>query len=557
MSNSHNPPSIIDAFCSFEKIKAHKLFLAEPVNQVYQNFTWQTAGEEIRSMSAAIVAMGLNKGDKIAILSKNCAYWIMADMAIMMAGCVSVPLYPNITPASLNELLIHSDSKMIFLGKLDDPEKMRAAIPDQLIRICFPFYPIQNCLVWNDITKDHLPIQGKPTVDEDDLACIIYTSGTTGQPKGVMHNYRSMNYAVASFLKANPEIQNEIFFSYLPLCHVAEKMLVECGALFTGGTIYFAESMDRFSTNLQQTQPTIFLAVPRIWEKMKEEILKKMPQKKLDKILSLPFISSLFKKIIQKKLGLSRAHFIFTGASPINKALLSWYQKLGITIMEAYGMTENLALSHANRKNATIFGTVGTAYPEVVVRLAADQEVQVKSIASMQGYYKNPTLSAECFEDGFLKTGDQGSIDANGYLTITGRIKDQFKTSKGKYISPAPIETKLLANSFINQACVVGNGLPHALAVCCLSEAAKTEKKEILQTNLTEFLTGLNKELEHHEKIAKLILIASEWTIENEILTPTLKIKRNKVDNLYEQHYVAWSMGPDSIVFTTESAHYE
>ena len=557
MSNSHNPPSIIDSFCLFEETKANKLFLSEPVNQVYQNFTWQSAGTEIRRMSAAITALGLNKGDKIAILSKNCAYWIMADMAIMMAGCISVPLYPNITPASLNEILIHSDSKMIFLGKLDDPEKMKAGVPDQLIRVCFPFYPIRNCLVWTDITKDHLPLKGKPEIDEDALACIIYTSGTTGQPKGVMHTYRSMNYAVASFLKANPTIQNEIFFSYLPLCHVAEKMLVECGTLFTGSTMYFAESMDRFSINLQHTQPTIFLAVPRIWEKMKEEILRKLPQKKLDKILSLPIISNLFKKIIRKKLGLSRAHFIFTGASPINKALLEWYDKLGITIMEAYGMTENLALSHANRKNAGIFGTVGTAYPEVSVRLGEDQEVQVKSMASMQGYYKEPALSAECFEDGYLKTGDQGFIDSNGFLTITGRIKDQFKTSKGKYICPAPIESKLLANCFIDQACVVGNGMPHALAICILSEAAKLEEKAILEITLVRFLATINEELEHHEKISKLVLIASEWTIENGILTPTLKIKRNKVDKLYEQYYTTWGNRPESVISATESVHYE
>jgi long-chain acyl-CoA synthetase len=251
-------------------------------------------------MVSAIHTLGLKEGDKIAILSKNCAYWIMADLAIMMAGCVSVPLYPNISPNSLNELLIHSDSKMVFLGKLDQPEKMQAAVPNHLIQICFPFYPINNCSSWLDITRNQKVFLGKPTIDEDSLACIIYTSGTTGQPKGVMHTYRSMNFAVAAFLKANPTIQKEIFFSYLPLCHVAEKMLVECGTLFTGSTMYFVESMDRFSINLRDTQPTMFLAVPRIWEKMQEEILKKMPQKKLDRILSIPIIAGFFKKMIRK-----------------------------------------------------------------------------------------------------------------------------------------------------------------------------------------------------------------------------------------------------------------
>jgi long-chain acyl-CoA synthetase len=550
MTASHNPPSIIDSFCKFEQTKPQALFLSEPVNQVYQNFTWQSAGEEIRKMVTAIHSLGIKKGDKIAILSKNCAYWVMADMAIMMAGCVSIPLYPNISPNQLSELLIHSDSKMVFLGKLDNPEKMQAAVPKHLVQVCFPFYPIDNCSSWIDITREQKPLLGKPEIELDALACIIYTSGTTGKPKGVMHTYRAMNFAVAAFLKANPTIQTEIFFSYLPLCHVAEKMLVECGTLFTGSSMYFVESMDRFTKNLQDTEPTMFLAVPRIWEKMQEEILKKMPQKKLNRILSIPIISGIFKKIIRKKMGLARAHFIFTGASPINKALLEWYQTLGITIMEAYGMTENLALSHANRKNATRFGTVGTAYGNVEVRLAADQEVQVKSISSMLGYYKEPELSAECFEDGFLKTGDQGAIDAEGYLTITGRIKDQFKTSKGKYINPAPIEGQLLANQLIAQACVVGHALPHALALCILSEGAKNMEPSLITKDLSDFLKSINAELEHHERIAKLVLLSEDWTVENAVLTPTLKIKRKTVDEKYQSKYQDWSNTAELVIFT-------
>ncbi len=550
MTASQNPPSIIDSFCRFELSKPNQLFLSEPVNQVYQNFTWQSAGEEIRKMVTAIHSLGIQKGDKIAILSKNCAYWVMADMAIMMAGCVSIPLYPNISPNQLNELLLHSDSKMIFIGKLDNPEKMLTGVPKQLVQICFPFYPIKNCPTWSDIIRAQKPLIGKPDIDMDALACIIYTSGTTGKPKGVMHTHRAMNFAVASFLKANPTIQTEVFFSYLPLCHVAEKMLVECGTLYTGSTMYFVESMDRFSKNLQDTEPTMFLAVPRIWEKMQEEILKKMPQKKLNRILSIPIVAGIFKKIIRKKMGLAKAHFIFTGASPINKALLEWYSKLGITIMEAYGMTENLALSHANRKNATKFGTVGTAYEEVIVRLASDQEVQIKSAASMLGYYKEPGLTAECFEDGYLKTGDQGSIDAEGFLSITGRIKDQFKTSKGKYINPAPIESQLLTNALITQACVVGHALPHALALCILSESAKNLDPSFISKDLSDFLKTVNADLEHHERIAKLVLIAEDWTTENGVLTPTLKIKRKTVDDRYQTQYQSWSSAEELVIFS-------
>jgi long-chain acyl-CoA synthetase len=415
-------------------------------------------------------------------------------------------------------------------------------------QISFPFYPISGTEVWTDLTSKENPIQGKPLINPEDLACIIYTSGTTGMPKGVVHKFESMSFAVDAFLQSNPTLRKEIFFSYLPLCHVAEKMLVECGTIFTGSSMYFVESMDSFTKNLQHTRPTVFLAVPRIWEKMREEILKKMPQAKLDRILRIPVISTLFKRILRKKLGFSRANFIFTGASPINPLLLEWFKKLDIEIMEAYGMTENMALSHANKKGQTKFGTVGTSYPGVEVRLGADHEVQIKSKASMVGYYKEPQLSAESFIDGYLRTGDQGSLDADGFLTIIGRTKDQFKTSKGKYVSPAPIESKILENSLIDQACVVGHAMPSAMAICILSPQGREENASNLSLALSEHLKKVNEHLEPHEKLSKIILLKEEWTIDNGILTPTLKIKRKSVDQQYQENYENWQTQPEPIL---------
>jgi long-chain acyl-CoA synthetase len=550
MIASHNPPSIIDCFCRFEQEKPNKLFLSEPVNGVYQQFSWQEAGAEIRKMAAVIQGMGFQKGDKIAILSKNCAYWVMADLAILLSGCVSVPLYPNLTPNSLEQILEHSDAKMIFIGKLDNPAVLQPAIPKKFIQISFPFYPISDTQVWTELTKNQLPLAGKPNIGPTDLACIIYTSGTTGTPKGVMHQFSGMSFAVNAFLQANPSLRNEVFFSYLPLCHVAEKMLVECGAIFTGSTIYFVESMDSFSKNLQFTKPTVFLAVPRIWEKMREEVLKKMPQEKLNRILSIPIVSTIFKKILRKKMGFSRSHFLFTGASPINPSLLEWFSKLGFEIMEAYGMTENMALSHANKKGEIKFGTVGTSYQGVEVRLGADNEVQVKSDASMVGYYKEPGMTAESFEDGFLRTGDQGSIDKNGFLTIIGRTKDQFKTSKGKYINPATIEKRLLESGLLDQVCVVGSGLPSAFALCILSASGQLASKTALRIKLENHLLAVNAELEHFEQLSKLVMLKEAWTIENGILTPTLKIKRKAVDDQYQENYANWQSLPETIILT-------
>ncbi len=533
-------PTIVNKFCQFEAEKPHSLFLSEPVAGVYQNFTWEQAGKEIRSMATYLQQSKLNKGDKVAILSKNCAHWIMADLAIAMAGMVSVPIYPNITAISIQEILIHSEAKCIFIGKLDNPLAIRKGIPNELIQVSFPFYFNEGCLNWNELVKTINPLQGTPNINAYNLSCIVYTSGTTGHPKGVMHSFHSMSFAVYSFLKSNPPLQNEIFFSYLPLCHVAERMLVECGTIFTGSTVYFVESMDTFSRNLQFTQPTIFLAVPRIWEKMREEILKKMPQKKLSILLTIPFISKIIKKAIIKKLGFARCKHIYTGASPINQLVLEWFHKLGITIQEAYGMTENSALSHVNRKDCVRFGTVGQSYPGVEVKLGVQNEVLVKSEANMIGYYKEPELTASMFEGEWLKTGDEGAIDSEGYLTITGRIKDQFKTSKGKYVMPAPIESKVLTHPYVSQACVVGSGMPAPILLCTLSEKALVIEKPSILNHLSDLLKKINDQLEHHEQIAKMIIVHEEWTIDNGILTPTLKIKRKAIDDLFQPYYTAW-----------------
>jgi long-chain acyl-CoA synthetase len=542
-----NYSTLIDKFCAFEQSQPDQLFLSEPVNGSYKNFTWAEAGQQVRKMAAALNAMGLGKDDKVAILSKNCAHWIMADLAISFAGCVSVPMYPNMTADSIQQILEHSEAKAVFFGKLDGADQMRKGVPEHLMVIGFPFYLEKNTQNWDDLIANQKPVEGNPVKDSKALATIIYTSGTTGQPKGVMHNFHAIGFAVDRFLNHIPQIKKETFFSYLPLCHVAEKMLVKCGAIFTGSTIYFVENLDTFNANLVHTQPTVFLAVPRIWEKMQEGVLSKMPQKKLSTLLSIPIVSSLIKKAIKKKLGLSKARFIFTGASPISVSLQEWFAKLDIIILEAYGMTENSALSHANRVGHHKFGTVGQTYENVEVRLSAENEVQVKSEASMLGYFKEPGLTAESFEDGFLKTGDEGSIDENGYLTITGRIKDQFKTSKGKYIMPAPIETKLLEHPLISQACVVGSGMTSAFVLCTLTPT--DQASESLGSDLSDYLDQVNSKLDHHERLSKMVICKEEWSIPNGLLTPTLKIKRKSIESYYGNNYDEWLKEEKKVIF--------
>ena len=542
-------PTLLEVFYRFEKGKANQVFLSEPIAGKAMSHTWQQAGVSIRKMAGALSALNLPAGSRIAIIGKNSAHWIMADLAITMAGHVSVPIYPTVTAATLRQILTHSESQVLFVGKLDAFEPLQSGIPSNVRSIHFPHWAWSGCEHWNTFIENADAILTDTIPDPQTLSCILYTSGTTGDPKGVMHTHFAHSFSLLTVMEAlGEDLQNEVFFSYLPLSHIAERMVVEYCGIFTGGTIYFPESLATFSRDLAAAQPTIFLAVPRIWEKFREEILKKIPQQRLDILFNIPVLGGFLKKLMRKKLGLSRVKYALSGASPLHPSLPIWFSKLGIVIQEAYGMTENMALATINRKPSARFGTVGQSYKGVELFLGADNEVLVKSPANMLGYYKEPEMSAACFENGFLKTGDEGRLDQDGYLTITGRIKDLFKTSKGKYVAPAPIEKKLLEHSIISQACVVGSGESHALALCMLSPEAGGDRDQ-LQVMLSSIRQQVNQGLEYHEQIAKLIIVRDEWTIANGFFTPTLKIRRGAVDAHYGPQYAVWLLTKEEAIW--------
>lgn len=531
-------------FMKWEREIPNHIFFRQPVNGEWKTWTFQQAGEEIRKIAFGLQSLNLPAKSNIAILSKNCAHWIMADLAIFMTGHVSVPLYANSSAASIKQILEHSESKAIFVGKLDEYKDQKNGIPSHVQIISIPFYGVQDGLRWDDLLKNHKPLTEIVERKEDELLTIMYTSGTTGVPKGVMFNSKAFDHTtkiLVKYLHAWETLPDHPrLFSYLPLCHIAERNLTEMLGCYSGATISFVESLDTFGRDLASVQPDLFFGVPRIWAKFQEKILEKMPQKKLDRLLSIPIISSIVKKSIKKKLGLSKAGLKGTAAAPIPVSLLQWFDKLDIRLREIYGMTENCALSHSNQKELR-FGTVGPAMESVEVKFSDEQEILTRHVALMMGYYKEPEMTKQVFtEDGFLKTGDQGAIDAEGFLTITGRVKDLFKTDKGKYISPAPIEMKLLKNTDIEQVCVVGMGIPQPIALINLSLSGKQKSKEDLIQSLTASVNEVNPTIEHYEHLKKVVVMKEEWTINNGMMTPTMKVKRNEVEKIKVPHYPEW-----------------
>ncbi|MEL6843599.1 MAG: AMP-binding protein, partial [Bacteroidota bacterium] len=382
----------LDYFYQWESTKPDEVYLKQPWQGKWTHYTWREVGDQARRMAAALRAMDMPQGSKIGMISKNCAHWIICDLAIKMSGHVSVPFYPNLTADQLGQLMEHSESQVLFVGKLDSVEAVYEGVPEGIRCISFPISIDERYEKWDDVIAAHEPMKDNYVPDPHALETITYTSGTTGTPKGVMTSFytNSVGIVPAMSVTKMDQLPNVRFFSYLPLNHVAERALVELGSLVTGGTIYFVESIDTFADNLRTAQPSIFLAVPRIWTKFQMGILEKLPQKKLDRLLSIPIVSGFIKNKIRKGLGLDKLEWAISGAAPIPAATIEWFKKVGIIISEAYGMTENAAICTINPREKIRVGTVGIPYPGCELKIDPDsQELLMRAEWNMDGYFKN------------------------------------------------------------------------------------------------------------------------------------------------------------------------
>ncbi|MFR0691738.1 AMP-binding protein [Enterobacterales bacterium AE_CKDN230030158-1A_HGKHYDSX7] len=537
----------LDLFYQREKSHPNKRYLVQPLTGgEVQTLTWGEVGEQARRAAAWLRSLDLPEGSRVAIISKNCAHWIVADIAIWMAGHVSVPLYPNLTADSVRQVMTHSEARVAFIGKLDDWPAMVDGIPEGVPTVALPLHPEGRFdHSWSDL-QQHAPISDDPRPDAATLATLIYTSGTTGTPKGVMHTFGNFAFAASHAIDLFGVGEEDRLLSYLPLCHVAERMFVQMASIYAGQTIFFAESLDTFVADMRRARPTVFFGVPRIWTKFQMGVYAQMPAQKLDRLLRLPIVGRLVGRKVLAGLGLDAVRYALCGAAPVPEALLDWYQRLGLNVLEVYGMTENCGYSHVCRPGEQKTGWIGRNSPGVEVRISDEGEVQVRSGATMVGYFKDPERTAETItEDGFLRTGDKGEQDAEGHLRLTGRIKEIFKTAKGKYVAPAPIENRLAVHSRIEQICVVGDGLIAPLGLCVLSEVGRQEaangSRSQLEQSLQALLTEVNDALDKHERLAGLVLVKDVWTVDNGFLTPTLKIKRNVVEGTYGKRFNEWA----------------
>jgi len=543
---------ILDHVYGHEKTRPELVYMTQPIGQgQVKDYTWRETLRQARSMAAYLKAQNLAPGARVAILSKNCAHFIMAELAIWMAGGTTVAIFPTESGETIRYVLDHSEASFLFVGKLDTWPLQAPFVPTSIPCIAFPLAPENQYTQWDEVVRQTPPLEGDIARAPTDLAMIMYTSGSTGQPKGVMHNFERISAATEGIVKTLKETlgdrEDNRILSYLPLAHVFERAWVGASSLVHGKThVFFAESLDSFIQDLNRAKPTMFISVPRLWLKFQQGVFSKMPPAKLNLLLSLPIIGGLVRKKILKGLGLDQVIVAGSGSAPIPAELIVWYRKLGLNLLEGYAMTEDFAYSHNSTEAINAPGCVGVPLEGVQARISEEGEILVKSPGQMVGYYKRPDLDAEAFTaDGFFKTGDQGQQRADGLLKITGRVKELFKTSKGKYVAPAPIENKLNVHPMIEMSIVSGVSQPSAYAMVVLSEDIRPkmhepEVKAQVESELSTLLAQVNSQLADYEKLRMLVIANEAWSIENGFLTPTMKIKRSRIEASVESQVASW-----------------
>ena len=556
--------------------------LGKSINTKY-NGEWESLStndfyEKVQILSRKLIEIGIKKGDKIALIStQNRTEWCIADNSVLQIGAVTVPIYPTISKSEFQYVLNHSESKICFVSDKDIFDKVNQIKNKTKLEKIYSFEEFENCKNWNLLFEnDNKSLKGEliskmNNVLPDDLATIIYTSGTTGIPKGVMLTHRNIVSNILSASKRLPSMENKNkALSFLPLCHIFERIIIYM-YYYSRVEIYFAESLETISENLKEVKPFYMTAVPRLIEKIFDKIESKAEEftgikKSLYKwSISIADRFSIekqngifynFKLEIAKFLVFSKwksalggsLELICSGSAPLQPRLAKIFTAAGIQIIEGYGLTETspvISISET-KKGGTKFGYVGKIIEGIEVKIAKDGEILCKGPNVMKGYFKDSKLTSKTIKNGFLHTGDIGEIDDEGFLKITDRKKQLFKTSGGKYIAPQVIENRMKRSPFIEQIMVIGEGekMPSALIQpdfeyiknwFLKNKTNVLDDFEIICGNkellikINEEIKNINKEFGDWERIKKFELTPQVWSIENGLLTPTMKLKRKSI----------------------------
>lgn len=552
-------------------------------NGEWQSISTQEYINRANAVSRGLLRLGIQPNDKIAVISSsNRTEWNILDIGILQIGAQNVPIYPTISPEDYEYILNHSEATYCFVSDKEVLDKLNGIKHNTQLKSVYTFDIIENESHWIDIlnlgedpSNQNEVESRKNNVTPHDLATIIYTSGTTGKPKGVMLSHNNLVSNVLDSEKRVPFDKGKSkALSFLPVCHVFERMILYIYQ-YCGVEIYFAESIDKMVDNVKEVRPTVMTAVPRLFEKVYDKIVSKgNEQKGIKKMiffwalklglkyepygkngvwyeLQLKLARALVFKKWQEGLG-GKLELMVSGSAPLQPRLSRVFAAAQLPIMEGYGLTETSPVIAVNdmRDGGFKIGTVGKIIDNVEVKIAEDGEILVKGPNVMLGYYKDPEKTSEVIIDGYFYTGDIGEIDAEGFLKITDRKKEMFKTSGGKYIAPSLIENRLKQSRFIEQVMVVGEGekMPAALIQvnfnfvkdwCKIHDIDFVSNESIVNNpklidRIQQEIDDANKKFGHWEQVKKFELTPDVWSIDSGHLTPTLKMKRKEIKQKYE-----------------------
>lgn len=566
--------------------------LKHKVDDKYVGISYDQLREETELLAFGLSFLGVKKDDKVAIISENRPEWVYGDFAILGLGAIDVPLYPSLTSDSVEFILNNSESKGIIVSnkfQLNKLLKIRdkcrslkfiiilnAKDYDPNIKDLYTFKDAQELGRKYKKENENLFKETLELTKPNDVCTIIYTSGTTGVPKGVVLTHYNILSNVQAALESFPIDKNDVFLSFLPLCHIFERMAGYYTAFSCGGTICYAESIETVAQNMIEVKPTIMTTVPRLFERIYSKIIKNVesqPEKKqkifywaievgreyakAKKAKKIPIALSVRHKLADKlvfkklreKIG-GNLRFFISGGAALPRELGEFFAAVGLLIIEGYGLTESSPVIAANRLDAYKFGTVGRAMPGVQIKIAEDGEILAKGPNIMPGYYKNKKETEATIKDGWLYTGDIGVFDQDGFLVITDRKKHLFKTSAGKYIAPTPIENIFLASKYIDQFVLIGDRRMFLTALIvpdfeALKEYADSNnikysnveeltKDEEIYKLLEKDMDQFQKKLANFERVRKFVMLDRPFTIESGEITPSMKVKRKFIEERYE-----------------------
>jgi long-chain acyl-CoA synthetase len=513
--------------------RGDKIWMRDLREEGSEDYSWGEARRQINQVAAALEKR-FGNGANMIILSRNRPHWFMADMAVIRSGNVTVSMFTTLPANTAQYIAEFTEAKVLFLGESANWDSVQGILPADITIVTLPGVEIEaEHLSWDELLDEGQAQELSYVCKRDDMMSLVFTSGTTGLPKGVIQTHDSNIIPVRRFVSALGVRDQPRYLSYLPLSHIAERQLVQYGSLFCCGEVDFNESMGTLLRDLQRSRPHIFFGPPRIWEQFQQAVIGKFGGQQALGAALKEDLHAVGKRVLDV-IGLGEVECCLTAAAPIPPPLVEWWDSMGLTLLEGFGQTEAMSLI-LSRHSSRCVGSIGKPLGEVEYKLTDEGELAVRAEGLTPGYYRQPEKTAELFRDGWLHTGDKARVDDNGFIFLTGRVKDYFKTIQGKFVAPSPIEGQFAVNPYVEQQCLMGRGFSKTVIVAVLTDDAEVKDREEVEVSIRETLKAINSSIEKHARIGAVIISDKPWTIENGVLTPTLKIRRDKIDEMFTE----------------------